>query len=695
MSARQLRKLQKQREQELGGDLDSQANTDSADDSDVPQVTAPKPRVNLFAALGGDNDTDNDDDEPDKEHENEEPIDEPEPAPAPTAAKKSKKKKKKKAKAKQVDDVTPKGEANTVSAESEDEIDKAMKELNLKPANATAAGSEGSNQRDASLQAEVFGINPYHLKAMNEMRNLFGKDVIESAQAEEESANPRRRMTRREMRQNRQLDLETFLKEPPGAPKLPEISLRRNVFIQGREHWPKQSAGGLTMKEIGVAPDGLSTEYTYAHDTTYDEVQSLFFATVQLGDPMRLVHLLKRFPYHVSTCLQVSFVAKQDQNMALASELCERALFSFGRVTTTGFRNDIEKGRARLDFRRPENRQLWLSGYQYLRNLLRKGTFRTALEWTKLLYSLDPSDPYALRHYAHFLGVRAYEGTWLLKFLDDLERSDAHEDTIYLQQSRVLALLQLGDNDGAKEALQAGIQKVPWLYSALFQELNLDTPPSIWGISAQSDARQFWVKLYLHLAKDLWNNTAATDLLVKTAGAMGKVEVSALPVDDTHPDLGATRLVYLEGATDIISVAPRDLLDMQPNYEFDPLPPAEEDNIFTGQGTRLPWDSSRQEHQGRVNDLLAQIQGALPGRGMGLVRGMDDGDSDDEVAEDMELERDLQAAAARANQPGMLDALMQMVGLRRAPAAAGSGDAVGGAAEDNVPGTWPESDEEA
>src|SRR4051812_41560915 len=107
--------------------------------------------------------------------------------------------------------------------------------------------------------------------------------------------------------------------------------------------------------------------------------------------------------YHVSTLLQVSSVAKQDQNMALAAELCERALFTFGRVATSAFRQDIEHGHARLDFRRPENRQFWLAGYQYLRSLIRKGTYRTALEWAKLMFALDRTDPYGMRHYIQFL----------------------------------------------------------------------------------------------------------------------------------------------------------------------------------------------------------------------------------------------------------------------------------------------------
>lgn len=407
--------------------------------------------------------------------------------------------------------------------------------------------------------------------------------------------------------------------------------------------------------------------------------------------------------YHVSTLLQVSFVAKQDQNMALSSELCERALFTFGRVTTSAFRQNVEQGRARLDFRRPENRQFWLAGYHYLRSLLRKGTYRTALEWAKLLYGIDPKDPYGMRHYLHFLAIRAYESEWLLKFLDYLEKHSDNRDTAYIEQSRVLAKLQLGDTDGAQEALKAGIQRVPWLYCALFQELNLDTPPSIWGINAHSDARQFWVKLYIYLSKDLWNNTQATALLQEVAKSMDKVDTTSLPADDAPPDIGATRLAYLEGQTGLLSVAPRDLLDRQPNYEFDPLPPPEEENIFTGEGTQLPWRERQAQNEGQVNEVMARMQNILArqaGAGGARVRGgamMQGGDADDnsdaDYESDEELRRDLEEHARRANEPGMMGNLLQMLGLgaRNAP-----GEGEEGVLEEDggdVPGAWPEEED--
>lgn len=408
--------------------------------------------------------------------------------------------------------------------------------------------------------------------------------------------------------------------------------------------------------------------------------------------------------------------------MALAAELCERALFTFGRVTTSSFRQNIEQGRARLDFRRPENRQFWLAGYHYLKSLLRKGTYRTALEWAKLLYSLNLSDPYAMRHYIHFLAIRAYESSWLVGFLAELGRDGEGRGVAYLQQSLVLARLQLNQDKEARECLVEGMQQLPWLYCALFQELNLDAPPSIWGINADSNARSFWVKLYLHQTKDLWNNAKAIALLQDAAKSLSRVDVASLPADDAPVDLGSTRLVYLEGQTSLLAVAPPDLLDSQPNYEFDPLPPPEEENIFTGQGTQLPWKNRQSQSQAGEGDVLAQMQHFLAQRGggggpagVGLgggvagdeeIQGLDGLDTDDE-----ELQRDIAAQMGEGAGPGLLATLMQMLGVGGGGGGGGVRDDDGQAAgdgnddgdgdgrhteeADGLPGSWPAGEDDA
>ncbi|KAM4059234.1 transcriptional repressor TCF25 domain-containing protein [Hirsutella rhossiliensis] len=699
MSSRQLRKLQQQRELEKATESAARESEESEDAEEL--VASPKPRPNLFAALVGEDEADGDGDGDGKDDDEDDTVNDqggrdvsqvPPPASSNKSKKRRQQKKKKKAK-------VPAGGADQ-GGEDEDEIDKAMKELKVDSRNNDSSSTHNAHNGSRSRMNELLSINTHHLRVVNEMRSLFGRDVMESANAEEQQEGGRRRRAPVQ----RQVDLETFLREPPGAAKLADVSLRRNVFVQGRDHWPRQSAGGLTMKEVEKAPDGSWTEYAYVHDKEYDSVQVLFFACVQTGDPMRMVHLLKRVPYHASTLLQVSSVAKQDQNMALSAELCERALFTFGRVTTSSFRQSMEQGRARLDFRRPENRQFWLAGYHYLKSLVRKGTYRTALEWAKLLYALDPKDPYAMRHYIHFLAIRARESRWLIDFMDEIDSFCDDRDLIYLRQSLVLARLQTGDVEGARGHLTHGIQRLPWLYCCMFQELNLDAPQSVWGVSSDPDSRSFWVRLYLYQTKELWDNAQATALLQDVARGLGRVDVAALPNDDAPADLGATRLAYLEGQTSLLAVAPRALLDSQPNYDFDPLPPPEPENIFTGEGTRLPWSDGQHQSQGQSAELLAQMRNLMAGQGGPAPPGAlfhDDDNDDDEIralrqADDEELQRDLEAHVGLADGPGLLGMVMQALGIGRDGARRPSDDVADADADDGngLPGAWPAEDEE-
>ncbi|KAL7914556.1 DUF654 domain-containing protein [Trichoderma velutinum] len=691
MSSRQLRKLQKQRELEAKTVQEPEGSDDDADDDDIAPVVA-KPRVNLFAALGGeDEDEDEGDDDVKENPEQATALDAPAEEPVAAATGRKNKKKKKKGKTKKA------APAQEAEQSEDDEIDRAIKELKIEQKPQT-----GSVTISASTSQGLFKINLYNLKAINEMRNLFGRDTIESANAEEEEQ--RRGAHHGIMPQ--QVDLETFLRGPPNARKLPEVSRRRNIFIQGREHWPMSTTGGLSLKELGKTADGV--EYTYAHAPEYDEIQALFFAQVQMGDPMRMVHLLSQFPYHVSTLLQVSSVAKQDQNMALAAELCERALFSFGRVAPSSFRESLEQGMARMDFRRPENRQFWLAGYHYIKSLVRKGTYRTALEWAKLFYSLDRSDPYAMRHLIHFLAIRAHESKWLLDFLNQLDTESSRDDTVYILQSRVLAMLQIGDEQQARQYLVEGMQRVPWLYCALFQGLNVDTPPSVWGIHCETETTDFWVKLYLYQSKDLWNNPQPTRLLLDVAKSIDRVDAKSLPKDEHPIDLGVARMAYIDGQTSLLALVPRSMLEQQPNYEFDPLPPAEKDNIFTGEGCRLPWREQRQT-PARLGGIIAQMEELLARRAPptqededGLMEQLRDGaffgangeaEDGDDVAE----------VPVSSEDRGMVAALIQLLGFggaREAGADTREGEASredddvqseedDGSGTTDLPGSWP------
>jgi len=568
MASRQLRKLRQQ--QEL---LSKNEIRESDESEDEPVVAQPRKNVFAgFAALGGD------DDEPESEEEVEASGPRTDPLETVAApAKKAKKPKKKKKKAKKTEVSDPAKEEDSL-----DEIDRVLEELNLAK---QASGTSTSASTATGQLSDLLRINFQHLKAINEMRKLFGKS-IDAAQAEQPT--PVQRGARREV------DLETFLGVPPEmlnrqGKSMFETVLRSNPFIEGKKTWPRDTAHGLKMIRVteGGGADGV-VEFAFTHDKAYDELEANFFTLVQMYDPMQLVYFLHRHPYHISSLIQVSEVAIRDQNNALAADLIERALFTFGRLSLSEFRKKLEEGKAKLDINRPENRQFFLAIYKLVQHLTLKGTYRTALEWAKLGLSVNRSDPYAMLNWIHVLAIRAREAKWFVDLCSNTEFAD--QKTLYIKQTVPLAMLQLKDVEGARKAVLEGMKSVPWLYGQLFSVLNLDTPKAIWGVTPRDDDDELHTKLYLHMAKDLWATPEATSLLIEAGKTASKADVSTLP-PGPYVSLGTARFVYLENNPELMSAVPRNMHRPEINYQFDPIPPPEHDNIFTSPAQRLPWSS--------------------------------------------------------------------------------------------------------
>lgn len=646
MSSRQIKKLQKQKEllklQELAGNDEESSEED---------VAPPKPRASAFAgfaALGGD-DGDDSDEKSEQEGEGQEAIEEQEEeeAPKPAPAKKNKKPKKKK-KAKKVETAPPE-EKEDKKKGGLDEIDLALKELSLKPQPQSAAGHETHANYDVDL-ARLLSVNFDHLKVINELRAMFGQETIDSVRSQEETqARDDRRRNQR--RGHVDVNMEMYLKGRPGE-KIPEVVLRKNPFMQGKDFWPRASAGGLKMQAVTderVEP----TEYRFTHDRSYGLLEMQFYSLVDMMDPMRIVHFVHDNPYHVNSLVTTNKVAIRDSNAALAADLLERALFTFGRVTLSSFRKKLERGVARLDFRRPENRQFWLAGYHYIKSLLQKGTYNTALEWTKLFLSLSPDDEYGMLNFTHVLAIYAYESEWFIELCSSSYfNSDEYDLPMkeYYRQSCVLAKLLINDRKGALEDLVHGMETLPWLYSSLCSAVNIDTPRAIWGVQPRNDDDALYTELYIHMAKDLWKKERDAIPLLKEAGSLAKKpDVGSLPPAREVP-LSIGRFIYLDNTPELMGLVPPDMLHASPNFDYDPLPPAKDENVFSNEWQEYPW--SRAEHpeqyaqSGGIENLMREAQRALqqqraaqglPADAQGEAGGLDGGEAEAIGTEDQGL----------------------------------------------------------
>lgn len=655
MSSRQLKKLQKQQELERLQNL-AQDEADSSEE----EIAPPKPKTSAFAGFAALGDVEDEEDEGQEEAQEDDEQEESkpsEPVPAPATAKKSKKSKKKKKAAKKATDAPVTDTKPKTQDDGLDEIDKALQELSTKSAAATADTQQQSSY-DAKL-ARLLSISFDHLKVINELRAMFGQETIESVRNQDEAqARDDRRRNRRGGPQQIQMDMESYLKGRPGE-KIPEVVLRKNPFVQGKDHWPKAAAGGLKM--VAVTDERVEpTEYTFSHDKGYEMLEMQFYGLVDMMDPMRIVHFVHQNPYHVNSLIQTSRVAKQqDHNASLAGDLCERALFTFGRVTLSTFRKKLERGLARLDFRRPENRQFWLAGYHYIQSLLQKGTYDTALEWTKLFISISPNDEYALMNFTHVLAIHAKEAKWLLALCNSSYfTSDEYDLPMkeYHRQTCVLAKLQLGDNEGALRDAIKGMETLPWLYSALCSAVNIDTPRAIWGVQPRNDDDALYTELYIHMAKELWKQDG-TELLKEAGERAHKVDVHSLPPAKEVP-LSIGRFIYLDNTPELMGLVPSSMLHASPNFDYDPLPPPREENVFSNEFQSLPWRRTEEPgvgpealRRGRMDDLLAVARQLA--RERAAAGGGDEG---------QEMPVEGEAGGAPAVEGGFLSAIMRLLG---------------------------------
>jgi len=328
MSSRQLRKLRMQQQQQHQPlQEDSRQPQQSCDDNDSSDndvlSLSPHSKVtqaSLFAALGGQGEDDEDDD--DENNFNDETETQIEANTNTGTVSKANKKKKKKNKKNKKSNIVDLGDDEASTAKrtaepSDDEIDRALKALGVsspqhtnnhgptvKSASQSATplqqdGDSGSSPTLIALRRmnKLLGINPYHLRPANELKHMFGRDIITSASALEEAEGDAARRARRggllRHQQPQQVDIETYLRVSPGEARLSEMVAKRNVFVLGREHWPRGVATGLGMKTVAAREGEDEVEYAFTYDIEYEGTQAGFFHCVMLGDPMRLIHLAK------------------------------------------------------------------------------------------------------------------------------------------------------------------------------------------------------------------------------------------------------------------------------------------------------------------------------------------------------------------------------------------------------------------
>ncbi|XP_057566649.1 transcription factor 25 isoform X1 [Hippopotamus amphibius kiboko] len=182
--------------------------------------------------------------------------------------------------------------------------------------------------------------------------------------------------------------------------------------------WPRYTKPGLSMRLLESRKGG--SVFAFEHSEEYQQAQHRFLAAVESMEPNNIVVLLQTSPYHVDSLLQLSDACRFQEDQEMARDLVERALYSMECAFHPLF--SLTSGTCRLDYRRPENRSFYLALYKQMSFLEKRGCPRTALEYCKLILSLEPEeDPLCMLLLVDHLALRARSYEYLVRLFQEWE----------------------------------------------------------------------------------------------------------------------------------------------------------------------------------------------------------------------------------------------------------------------------------
>uniref|UniRef100_A0A069DZE4 Putative transcription factor 25-like protein n=1 Tax=Panstrongylus megistus TaxID=65343 RepID=A0A069DZE4_9HEMI len=556
MSSRVLRKLGLQGEKELNCLGDDGSDTE-ADFSSSSGAKKKQLNVNRYDLLNQQSHSESEVKE-DDDHETAGSLNAQEGAIDLKDATRRKKKKKKKKPCK-----IP---SNTRSSEDniEDEVERSVREVNemlgemqeVGPAHYSEASSMTANARKGVLSVDHRTLNPN-----NELRRIFGSKIIQNEQVKKRGRN--------------------------------RGHLRSTWLVSPKENWPQIGKPGLSMKLVETK-NGVHY-FTYEHSLNYQQVQMRFLEAVESLNPDFIVGIINTHPYHVDALLQLSDLCRLSDDLALAAELVQRALYCLECAFHPSF--SVTLGNCRLDYRLQQNRSLYIALFKHMLFIGSRACYRTALEFCKLILSLDPEgDPLAVVLALDFYALRSQEYEWLIRIANDWEPTRNLSQLPHFAYSVAIAQFQLGDVEQAHILLQKALIMFPGVLLALTEKCNVQTDTRITSSPFFKNAQLTQSKsltqlelLYVARSYHLWKESELVPWLESNVHqVLDRIEARDPMVleweairQKRYPNTprNILRHIILSDIKDIPVLMNEEL--QVPVLNFDPLPPSDSVDLYT------------------------------------------------------------------------------------------------------------------
>ncbi|XP_055626458.1 transcription factor 25 [Toxorhynchites rutilus septentrionalis] len=498
------------------------------------------------------------------------------------AESKKKKKKKKKRTGKYVANAARRSSED--NADVEDDFAKTVKEVDKlfadyeKSENSPAVANNACHDSAGPVTKSLLSIQHKNLNPQYEMRRMFGSKVVADQQ--------------NKRRNNR------------GAPRM----MKSTYLVNPKDNWPPVGKSGIYMN-LTQAPEqstggtkGTADKnviyFAFEHTPSYRQIQQKFLNAVESMDSDNIIKIVNQQPYHVDSLIQLSELCKMSEDHAMASELIEHALFALESSFHTMF--SLTQGNCRLDYRRQENRALFITLFKHSQYLESRACSRTALEVAKLILSFDPiTDPLAIILIIDYYAIRAKQYDWLVQLYEEWENTNNLSQLPNMAYAYALALFYLKRMDAADRALQYALLMFPAVLRKLLDELSIQPDPRVSSHSyfaastydKATVALQQLISMYVCRSKIVWRDTEILPWLEKNVNiALDRVDAKdEIVVDYTvkrnqrymNPPRAILRHIVLSDFKEKVPLAQFIKKETEPVLMYDPLPPLDTINIYS------------------------------------------------------------------------------------------------------------------
>ncbi|XP_012228074.1 ribosome quality control complex subunit TCF25 [Linepithema humile] len=363
------------------------------------------------------------------------------------------KRKKKKKKRKKLENIKSQQHRDTECNENVDEIERSILEVN-KLLGEPVAGC--SNQVlepqwiNKKTKEDILSVQHKHLNPYNELKRIFGSKTV---QAERSKSRNRGRTGH----------------------------LKKTWLVCPRDNWPPIGKSGLSMSlDNSMETAGNVQYFVFEHSSSYKQTQMRFLQAVESLNPENIISIINIHSYHVDALLQVAELCKLSEDLPMAAQFVERALYCLECAFHPSF--NVTTAQCRLDYRKQQNRALFITLFKHLGFVGGRACYRTSLEFCKLLLSLDPDgDPLAMVLAIDFYALRSKEYEWFIEFCDLWESARNLTQLPNIAYSLALAHFRLGNKSDADTLLQNALIMFPGVLMLLIEKCSIQSDVKVMG----------------------------------------------------------------------------------------------------------------------------------------------------------------------------------------------------------------------